>query len=206
MAKRRGRGRRNGGSRRGIQIQDQYAGADSVKIERQISFAQNTHSLTTIVIGGLLSVNATTTTATTTFSFSDIGSSDDFASMSAQFNTFRVRSMMFDIYDVNPNVLAIGTMSTFHQSNASPAPQTQGAIMDRPDSQLVAPGTGKVMLFWRAKGTEENNFQGVNGFFDFGGMSINVPSVTTAATKYQIAYKCVVDFRGGKFCCVNFPP
>lgn len=174
---------------------DQYAGRDSGRVFRQISAAQNNQSLCTIVCGDLFSVNAATTGASTVFSFNSITATDDFVSLAAQFNTFRVRGIMFDIYDVNPTVVAIGTMATFHQSNSIVAGHTQANIMDRPDSQLVAPGSGKITLYWRPKGTEENNFQGVGGFTDFGGMSINVPGVTTAATKYQIAMKAIVDFR-----------
>lgn len=85
---------------------------------------------------------------------------DEFTSFSAQFQTFRIRAIRYDIYDINPSLSTVGWFSTFHdefRADAQPV-FSQRNVIDGPDSQIVPPGTGKLTLYWRAKGILENGF------------------------------------------------
>lgn len=179
-----------------VVLTDQYGGTDAAKVDRQIQFLQNSHSLTSLMCSAEFNFNLTTSgTNNYVLSFATIISTDDFVSMSAQFNTFRVRSIRFDVYDIAPQTTGVAVFSTFHADGGS-IPADFNSITDRPDSQIVAPGTGKISLTWVAKGSTEQEFQGVASFTDFGGLSAFAQNVGTAAAKYSIIMKAVVDFRG----------
>lgn len=195
--------RRFSGNKRGrrerqeqhVVIDNTYAGRDFGKVQRIISHAQNSESMATIVIGAAVSIPVATTTSNTGLSFVTIASEDDFASMAAQFATFRVRAIMFDVYDYNPNVVGQAFAATFHQAGSN-VPITFQNTVDRPDSQVIIPGADKRTFIWRPKGTLENEFQAVTGFIDFGGLAVSVlGGPAAAANKYQVLIKAVVDFR-----------
>jgi len=128
---------------------------------------------------------------------------DDFVSISAQFETFRIRGIRFDVYDINPTNVVAAWFSTFHDEfGASAQPVfASGSVIDGPDSQIVPPGTGKITLYWRATGTNENRFvttdQNSVSFPPafFGGLRYALPGSTTGG-KFQVVVKAIVDFRG----------
>lgn len=108
----------------------------------------------------------------------------------------------FDIYDINPGVSAANAFGTFHDvyTTASQPSFALATVLDSPDSQAVPPGTGKISLVWRAKGTLENTFQSTNFTSapaqDFGGLRYALPQAQSASAKYLVMVKAVVDFRG----------
>lgn len=200
----RSNGRNKGGGKRKIQnvrIADDAAGEDGLKIDRMISQLQTSESQVRVLCGATYDTNATTTAATYTLSFGDIFATDDFTSMLAQYELFRVTAIKFDIYDVNPSLAANNNWSTFHNDTLNTPAYTRAQVADGPDSRVLSSGTGQTTLYWRAHGVEENRFQTTVTTSPaapiqfFGGLRYYVIGAATGS-KYQIVMHAVVDFRG----------
>jgi len=198
---RRGRSAKNEISN--VRVIDQNAGSDGAYIDRCITDLQNSHSQITVLCQDTFALATPTTASTGILAGPQIILFDEFVSFSAQFETFRIRAVRYDVYDINQGSTGIAWFSTFHdQFTTGQQPSfTQGNVIDAPDSQTVPPGTGKTTFYWRAKGVLENEFVtdddanvGVATQF-FGGLRF-ASTAGTAAPKYQIVIKALIDFRG----------
>lgn len=201
-------GRRNGrgGGKQRIQnvrVVDDYAGSDGVKMDRVLSELQNSHSQVRILAADSFTLSTGTTGGLPgSFTGITIRNTDDFASLRQQFETYRITMIRFDVYDINAAVPTVGYFSTFHDvtPNSSAITWTLASVLDGPDSQAVPPGSGKISLVWKATGTFENQFQSTSDaqapVVDFGGLRYYLNAAATAAPKYLVAIKAVVDFRG----------
>lgn len=187
-----------------VRVVDDYAGSDAAYIERCIAQLQNSHSAMAVLVQGGFLINTSATASTVisgTTTHYNIRGDDDFVSFAQQYNTYRIRAIRFDVYDTASGIIVDSAFSTIHDQTVTyPAPTKQD-VLDAPDSQVVPPGTGKISLFWRAKGTLENQFQTCDlGTAtvpqDFGGLRYYVTNATTSAQKYQVIFKAVIDFRG----------
>jgi len=186
-----------------VRVVDQNAGSDGAYIDRCISDLQNSHSQITVLCQDTYTLNSPTTAGTGILAGPQIFNFDEFQSFAAQFETFRIRAIRFDIYDVNPSNTAVAWFSTFHDqfTAGNQATFTQANVIDGPDSQTVPPGTGKITLYWRAHGTLENEFvtdddSAVTTPTQFFGGLRFASTAGTAALKYSIVIKALVDFRG----------
>jgi len=181
-----------------VTLVDEFAGADAAYMDRCISGLQNSHSQTSLLCGDVYNVTLGTTTNNNSFTFANIVQGDDFTSMAAQFTTFRVRGIRFDVYDINPNSAATNYFCTFHLDGGS-IPIAITDILDRPDCQVSQPGAPKISFTWRPKGTLENQFQATNSFVDFGGIGWYINTTASGTLqKYMVVIKSLVDFRGRK--------
>jgi len=186
-----------------VRVVDSLQGTDGARVDRIIGSMQNAHSQIRLICGDY-STLATSASATTfgTYSGSNVRATDDFVSMAQQFETYRISAIRFEIYDVNPNLSVFSSFSTQHDvvpSGATFGTPTIQSILDAPDAQLPVPGGSKAVLSWVAHGTEENNFQSTTTGgtpSDFGGLRYFVGSPGSAASKFQIVIKAIVDFRG----------
>lgn len=183
---------------------DQNAGTDGAYIDRCITDLQNSHSQITVLCQDTFTLNSPTTAATGILAGPQIVNFDEFQSFAAQFETFRIRAIRFDVYDINPANTAIAWFSTFHDqfTAANQANFTQANVVDGPDSQTVPPGTGKTSFFWRAHGVLENEFvtdddSSVSLATQFfGGLRFASTASSANTSKYSIVIKALVDFRG----------
>jgi len=147
-------------------------------------------------------VSTATTAQTNYYSGLTVRNSDDFTSFQGQFETYRVRCFKFDVYDINPSIACGNMWSTFHDVVTSVPAYTFDQVTDGVDSQSVPPGTGKTTWYWRAKGAQENDFQSTDAAttsvtpFDFGGLRVALNPAASAAAKYLVVVKAIVDFRG----------
>lgn len=187
-----------------VRVIDQNAGTDGAYIDRCIDAMQNSHSQVTILAQDTFAVGFGTGLNNGTLAGPQIALFDEFASMAVQFETFRIRAIRYDIYDVNPASAVVGFFSTYHdQFTASVQPVfTQANVIDGPDSQTVPAGTGKISLYWRAKGVLENEFVTTDTSGNnlpiqyFGGLRYSIAAGASAQPKYQIVVKALIDFRG----------
>jgi hypothetical protein len=187
-----------------VRIVDQNAGSDGTYIDRCIDTMQNSHSQITILCQDTFAIGFGTSVNNGILAGPQIALFDEFASMAAQFETFRIRAIRYDIYDVNPSSAVVGFFSTFHdQFAASVQPVfSQANVIDGPDSQTVPPGIGKVSLYWRAHGVLENQFVtsdqgGINLPIQyFGGLRYSIAAGASIQPRYQVVVKALVDFRG----------
>lgn len=182
-----------------VRVMDEYAGSDAAYIDRCISTMQNSHSQITVLVQfDQLFTSSTSASTFANFSGNLIRSADDFVSLQAQFQEFRVRGIRFDVYDLTAAVSLAVVFSTFHCTAATPPVYNFENVIDGPDSQLIPSGVGKVSFYWRAKGTEENNFQGDSTsdaqILDFGGLRGAIPQSATTK-QFLVIMKCLVDFR-----------
>lgn len=199
---RRGKGKN---SIQNVRVVDPDAGGDSAYVERCISSMQNSESITTVLCNDTFTLSTGSSSSglvAGNYTASNIRGTDDFISMMGQFNTYRIRAVRFDVYDINQTIAATNAFSTLHDvvpfdSTYAPPPLAQ--VVDGPDSKNVTPGMGKASFYWRAKGTLENEFQAgdtIGAPEDFGGFrwAFFSPSLSTA--KFQVIIRAIVDFRG----------
>lgn len=186
-----------------VRVTDNYAGEDGLKFDRVLTQLQNSHSQTTLCIQDEFGIDVTSAPQVGKLAQSQFRIFDDFVSMAAQFQTYRIKRVRFDIYDAFPGSGATIFWSTFHDVNTTGAQHvpTLNGVIDGPDSQIVPPGTGKISLFWTAKGVLENEFQSTTSstpaIQDFGGLRYYAPGSSTPVNgKYQVFCKVIVDFRG----------
>lgn len=202
----RGNGKGKGGNNRvqNVRVLDDYAGGDGAKMDRIMASLQNSHSQVRIMCNDSFTLSTTTAAGGVTgiFAGSQVRIFDDFTSMAAQFETFRVTMIRFDVYDINPAISAANAFGTFHDVYTTAGQPTfaLATVLDSPDSQAIPPGTGKVSFIWRAVGTLENSFQSTNFTSapaeDYGGLRYAIPQAGVAGGKYLVFVKAIVDFRG----------
>lgn len=186
-----------------VRVLDDYAGMDGDKFDRVLGNLQNSHSQVTLCVQDAFNLSVQTTATNAILAASQIKLFDEFVSLASQFETYRVKRIRFDIYDINPSVSNATFWSTFHDSFSSGSQfvPTQASVIDGPDSQIIPPGTGKISLFWTAKGTAENEFQntfsnsGITAI-DFGGLRYSIPAGGAVTAKFFVVCKAIVDFRG----------
>jgi len=196
---RRKRGNKNAVSN--VRIVDPHQGLDGARMDRILGQMQNSHSQVRVICGDRRQLNSATTDAGGTYTGADVRATDDFASLAAQFETYRISAIRFEVYDFNPANVVVAVFSTQHDvvpSNLTFTAPTFATVIDAPDSQVVPPGTGKVVYDWFAHGTEENNFQSdvVTPINDYGGLRYFLNQASAVSGKYLVVVKAVVDFRG----------
>jgi hypothetical protein len=185
-----------------VRVVDQYSGPDGARVDRMLTQMQNSHGQIRMLCSTTDSFAVNTTgPGSAYYSGAYIRNFDEFTSLAQQFQEYRVAAIRFDVYDIAPSVPAQVAFSTWHDvipNTTTPISYTFAQVVDGPDAQLVAPGTGKVSFTWMAKGSNENEFQSTDttGWNDFGGLRIYGNTATANATKFQIITKAIVDFRG----------
>lgn len=185
-----------------VRIADSAAGADGLKVDRQIAAIKTSESQTRVVIGDVFDLGIPTTADTSSsYTFDSVIATDDFASLAQQYNLFRIVAIKFDIYDTNPNVPAYNNWGVWHDNyEGSALAYTRANIADLPDSRVLSGGTGQTTLYWVAHGTLENDFNATtttgSPLQKFGGLKYYVGLGSTAVPKYTVQVHAVVDFRG----------
>jgi len=184
-------------------VLDDYNGSDGAKMDRIMSELQNSHSQIRVMCNDTFTLSTSTTAgAGGSYSGITVRNTDEFASIAQQYETYRITMIRYDIYDINGAIPTVGYFSTFHDeiNSGGSITWTLASVLDGPDSQAVPPGTGKISLIWKATGTLENQFQTTGTLLaqvlDFGGLRYYLNSAATAAPKYLVSIKAVVDFRG----------
>jgi len=202
MARRRNNNRRNGKNKiMDVRIADSAAGPDGLRIDRMVTSIKDSESQTRILVGDVIDIASATTDTNGTYGFDQIFGTDDFTNMIQQFNLFRVRSIKFEIFDINSTVAVYNNWGIWHDNYETSVPAyTRANIADLPDSRVLSSGTGQTTLYWMAHGTAEQQFQAGSAAGSqaqrFGGLKYFVSGTTPAVTKYTVQVHAVVDFRG----------
>lgn len=204
MARNRRSQRNNKNVVQNVRVVDTLGGMDSVKVDRQLSAIHDSSNHVQMLCSSQFDLSATASTETTgNITWSQVTTFDDYISLAQQFLSFRVRSLRFDIYDVNPAVSTTGVFSTFHDqyTTATQPVFTFANVVDGTDSLIVPPGIGKAQLTWVGHTTNEKGYYDVVAADaareDFGGLRYVVPpNGTSQAIKYRVIVKAIVDFRG----------
>jgi len=183
-----------------VRVVDHDAGPDGLYVDRCISTLQNSESLITLLVSSTVSTGGGTSASSFTLGHNSVIGSDEFVSMAAQFELFRIRAARFDVYDLAPAVLGPVAFSTFHDQLTTVPTWTFDQVIDGPDSKLIPLGEGKATFYWRAHGTLELGWQSTNGTASpalqyLGGLRVAYPASSTGKA-YQINTKFIVDFRG----------
>lgn len=204
MARQRQRQQRNQKSStvQNVRVMDPLAGNDGMKLDRQLSAIHDSSNHVQMLCSNVTDVGIAATDTMGNISWTQIAQFDDWISLAQQFLTFRVRSIRFEIFDINPGAPGVGLFSTFHDqfTSANIPAFTFANVVDGPDSTFIPPGTGKVSLSWVGHTTVEKGYYDVNSADanreDFGGLRYFVQATTAAPLKYRIITKAIVDFRG----------
>lgn len=172
----------------------------AARIDRTISAFRENESTTTIVARNSFDIVTGTTAASLVFAYPELVATDDFVSLAQQYNTFKVKSMRFDVFHTNPATNSAVAISTFHCNFAGQPPSTwltEQAVVDAPDSMYLEPGSKKQSFYWNAKGTGELEYQDVNTFNNHGGLRMNIRATSPGGvTTGIVVCSIVVTFRG----------
>ena len=197
--------RRSNGNKKGrisnVRVVDEYAGSDGARLDRMLTELQNTQSQTRVEIGMARLLSLTSgPDQIGTISAVTLRGSDEWATLVQQWQTYRVRAIRFDVYDINPNLVCFSTFSTFHEASEGATPAfTFEQVLDGPDCQVPTNGAPKLRFTWMAKGAAEMGFQnvdpGAGDITDFGGLRFAL-GAGAVGSKFQIVVKAIVDFRG----------
>lgn len=197
---RRNRNRNQTRAVQNVRVLDPLGGQDGAKVDRQLNSLQNSSNQIQVLCSESNDVSINTVANAGNIGWSQILLFDDFVSMAQQYDTFRIRSIRYDVYDINPTTGNAAIFSTFHtEANSSVQPvYTFANVVDGVDSQIVPPGTGKISFTWMGHTTLEKGF--VNTITspspEFGGLRYYVFAGGATTAKFRIVTKAVVDFRG----------
>lgn len=184
-----------------VRVVDPTSGLDGARTDRQMTAVKTSESQTRVVIGDIVDLPSPLTEVFGTYGFDQIFGSDDFNSMIQQYNLFRIKSIKFEIFDINSNVAIYNQWGIWHDNYETTVPSYNRAnIADLPDSRVLSSGTGQTTLYWVAHGTAENQFQQSSSAGSpiqrFGGLKYYISGSNPAVTKYSLQVHAVVDFRG----------
>lgn len=203
MARKQGRTNGSGKNRiLNVRIADSAAGEDGLRVDRQIAAIKNSESQTRVVIGDIFDIGIPTAADNSgSYTFDSITATDDWQSLAAQYNLFRIVSIKFDIYDTNPSVSAYNNWGVWHDNYEGGTPAyTRANVADLPDSRVISGGTGQTSLYWVAHGPLEHQFNATtttgSPVQKYGGLKYYVGLGGAAVAKYSLQVHAVVDFRG----------
>lgn len=200
-------GRKNKNAVTNVRVVDEFAGPDGLRVDRMLSSMQNSQSQVRILCSTTFEVTTTTSGAEIQgyFAGPQVRNTDDFGSLAAQFEEYRVRAIRFDVYDINPSTAVAHSFSTFHSRSTGDITAFPFAeVVDAPDSQSIPPGTGVAHFTWVAHSTDELAFQttlqstdpALQPAVSFGGLRWAVANANATGRKWQVSVKAIVDFRG----------
>ncbi len=182
-----------------VRVVDEQAGTDGLKIDRIFSQMHATSGQIRVSVNSTLQSVGTSPGNTVNYSFGVVTASDEFASFSAQFRTFRIYAAKFDVYNLTPAASGLPVLaSTFHNELTNNVPLNYLAVADSDDTRVISPQTIKSTFYWRAHTLDELSYQTTesNGqVVDYGGLQLAFPTPGIGAT-IQVVAKFIVDFRG----------
>lgn len=186
-----------------VRLVDEFAGNDGIKLDRMLNQLHNSQSQVRVMCTSVstLSTTASGGDVNGVFSCRNVWQTDEFSSLAAQFETYRIRAIRFDVYDVNPSQAVFANFSTYHIADTNNPTFVFANVIDSPDSQSVT-GGNKVSFTWFAKGTREEGYQdcrealaATTTAINFGGLRWALGNSATAGSKFQVFAKALVDFK-----------
>lgn len=191
------RTRRSGGNQTvTVAVDGDVAGA---RFDKMVSNMRSNESATPVLIKAVFGIATVTAAGGGLYSFQNLITEDDFASFAAQFTTYKVKAMRFEVYHINPGLVTPIAMSTVHIDGGNVTNLlTQSSVVDGEDSKYMDPGAGKQVFYWNARGSLETEFQGVQNFTDFGGFRYFNEGVSSSAGTAiaRVIVTAQVVFRG----------
>lgn len=184
-----------GGNRRIIntRIVPDGEGNRAEKVNRMISAVKESQSIVQVCVGEDFELNNATLGI---FSFGRLRATDEFSSFADQYETYKVAGMRFDIFDEAPGNYSRSIFGTYHGTGGGTPPASYAEVVDLPDANHVAPGTGKLTLYWYPSGPTENGWYNVSdATIDFGGLAAAVGTPAVATPKFNCRIIYVVHFR-----------
>lgn len=183
-----------------VRVVDPDGATDSLRVDRMINEVKASESQIRVLCADNLFIDNAATPISGLQAFDYIFATDDWGSISVQYNDFRVRAIKYDVYDVNQGNIGGAIFSTVHEVyNNTPPTYTFAQVVDGPDSKPVPPGTGKATFYWMAHGVKEMGFQStsISSAVDrYGGLRYYINSGANPGAKFQIVMHAIVDFRG----------
>jgi len=138
------------------------------RFDRMVFSMRNTESAVPILIKTSIPI-ASGNAGGGIFDFGNIQSSDEFATMAAQYRLFKVKAIRFEVFHQVASFAQPILMSTFHILSGARDP-TVANVVDGEDAKYMDAGAGKQVFYWTARGLPENEYQAVDSFTSFGGL------------------------------------
>lgn len=195
MTKMRGRKGGRGNTPQSVVVVDGEGGAMATRIDSQIRQMENSESDISVLCIVRSETSSSTAPVTGKVDFATLVNDDTFTSLSAQYRTFRVAAIKFDVYDVRPTVLADSSYFSTYHGIAAGGDNAEN-VVDGADSKIIPPGVGKATFYWWPSSLQEKNFQSVGSFDNLGGLRYYLGGAPGgAAFKYTVVAKFIVHFR-----------
>lgn len=163
------------------------------RVNRMIAAIKESQSLVAVAAGEDYQLSNNTLGL---FGFGAIRGTDEFSSLAQQYETYKIAGMRFDIFDQAPGLYTRSIFGTYHTTGAGTAPSVYSQVVDLPDANHVAPGTGKLTLYWYPSGPTENGWYSVsNTAIDFGGLAAATGVLSPDTPKYNLKCTYIIQFR-----------
>lgn len=180
-----------------VRVVDKDANTDGLYIDRVIGQLFTSESQITVLATSSISFIGGASGQGYTVGYNYAITTDEFTAMASQFETYRVRAVRFDVYDLAPTVLGPVAWSTYHDVTVPSPTWSFDQVVDGADSKLIPVGEGKATFYWRAHGTTELGWQSTvaTTTTNYGGLRAFFPAGTQGKT-FQVVAKWIMDFRG----------
>jgi hypothetical protein len=166
----------------------------AAKVDRMIGELRRSESTCRFLSKSVLNLSSPTSSGGNIYSFANIATNEDFASLSAQFKEWRVSAIRFEVYHVGtPSGPTI--FSTFHTGGGNVATDEE-SVLDGEDSKYFEPGAGRQCFYWQPSGNLENEYQGITNYTDFGGLRFFQTGGSGAPLYAKVVVSCIILFRG----------
>lgn len=180
-----------------VRVLDNDDSGDQLKVGRMISAMDSSLSVVSTVIEVTGTLNSSTSVTAQSCTGLAMTQTSDFSAFANEYKLFRIKAILFDVYDTQPSGNGTAVWSTQHVAVGAPLTVTFATVTAAVDSGIVPPGAGKRTWTWMAKGSTELGWQACNGtIVDYGGLLSFAPVATTAAAnRWYFIAKYVVQFR-----------
>lgn len=197
MTRRNTKSRRQLNQPQAVTVVDATDSTDQLKISRVFNSLDSTQSLINTVLEFTQTANVATTGGGFSVSFPQFTGLTDYSAFATEYRLFRIKAIMFDVYDTQPGTTGTAYFSTSHTNSGTALNPTMSVVTASVDVGIVPPGVGMKTWTWAAHGTAEAQFQACNGTIqDYGGLISYIPGQTTAVTnRFYIICRAHVQFK-----------
>jgi len=184
--------------------EDISGGQVGASVQRMLDSSQQSESQTRVICGQI-DAGVPADGQQSAYDFISAVATDDFVSLAAQFNEFRVTAIWGEFVIINPSIVTVSNSPTVGATHlvlpsSTATSFTQANIVDFPGSVMLTPSGGKSVIVWKARGALERQFQSTGllgtAYVNYGGIYIFHGSATASPAYYSANLKYVVDFRG----------
>lgn len=182
-------------------IVDPNRSRQAATVERKITAAVESKSITRVLFKRVDTIDAPASGQNLGhISWNGLYGDTDWNNYQAEYLTFRVSGIRFEVYDTEPSVSSFAVFGTYDIAGSTSATPEASltTILDSPDSGIIPPGQGMRTFYWYPEGPRELGFYDTSSTSnDYGGLRYIASPVAGSGTngKWRVITTYIVDFR-----------